>query len=342
MKKIFTLIASIAMIALSANAESWDTPAIDNAQYPHEVGSKTITVKVDFGTQVNIPEVAVIGGSWMNSTISDWKADDSEPEGLPLSVSVDNVNGVTFATIDITPDTWGNAAEGRYMVAIGFPGCTDVNGDLFECPVVGEDGIIVSGISAEPAIYLTIPDTTPATYLGSYPSQEEMEGLTVGDLYESGMIGFLFSNEVNYENAFGNIVYYAGGFDYDNFDFTAADIYADWTRDGKYMVAVFLPESTELTPEELDEITVEIDGITTLDGSPITVPTVDFENPTMRKSPRANQGMESKLNFVIENYEGLDVFSIGGSLIKKNASSSDIRNLTPGLYVIGGKKIAIR
>jgi hypothetical protein len=46
-------------------------------------------------------------------------------------------------------------------------------------------------------------------------------------------------------------------------------------------------------------------------------------------------GIESISN----NHGKVNVYSIGGILIKKNASDADIKNLRPGTYIINNKKI---
>lgn len=346
-KNLLFLFAILMASVISANAaEIINTTARSNAMCPIEVKNKDVTVVIDLtdgNHQLFVPYIATIGGSWLNPTIANWAADNSQVEGLPLNASVTQTNGKTIATVNVTSDMWGDPVNGEYRVSIGFPDIYYmVDGEPVEplYPVYNEDGDIEDGISSEAEICLMIPDDAPAKYVGVYPSAEEMEGMTIGELYESGMMGFLFSNEVNCENLVGTVTYVADGdpYEYDIFDY---DIFADWTRDGKFMICVFFPELEDVDIEDLESITVHVENVTTMSGNTISVPDALFENRSVRKSPST-----AGINFskMIDAYsEGnVSVYSLEGTLIRNITSSADFSSLKSGVYVINGKKVIIR
>ncbi len=63
---------------------------------------------------------------------------------------------------------------------------------------------------------------------------------------------------------------------------------------------------------------------------------LNFEPVSVKLSNTAGIGA------VYSDYEGSDVYTTQGILVKRNATSEDIKALSPGLYIIGGQKVFVK
>ena len=113
------------------------------------------------------------------------------------------------------------------------------------------------------------------------------------------------------------------------------------------LTATVLPEkaaSQALTWNSSNEavVTVDANGLATITGSgsaKITVTTTDGSNLSATCAVTGVAGIDAV--FAASASGKADIYTIGGVLVKKDATADDAKSLRPGLYVIGNVKVAI-
>lgn len=345
-KNLLFLFAILMASVVSANAaEAIVMDACNNVLYPTKVSSKDLSVQVDFGRPVNMPNVTVLGGTFRNPVVANWSA-TGEIEGLALNVvPVKNGEGYTTScTISVTEDMWGDLNSGQWSIVIGFPDCTDpatLDEDglpmeaLFKA--YDEDGTFLTDFEAPAEICFYIPDTTASEYLGYYPTEEDMkeEGLTIADVYDMGIVTFYFSGLVDWENAEAIVtITYKDGTDTSEF-FFGEEMGGDMNRSG--VMELYVPIWVELDQEtsDISSIDISISGLMNADGSDMNDIEVSiFDDNT--KSPK-KIGTASVNSISTEDAISTRIYAIDGRVIK-----TGITDLKKGIYIINGRKFVVR
>lgn len=334
MKKFFTLCAAFAMAAtFSANAENVSKPALNNAADPYVVGSKNLTVKINFTEPVSFETVEIMGGAgsmWMRPSFTELEVNKTDVDSF---------------TLTIQDEWWGEPFGGYYNLAIIFPYVTDEDGEEVFFPdfVDGEEGDIYMPLE----VYFKTKDTAPATFLGVYPSPEDVEDaeMSLDDLYESGILEFTFSNLATItDDAIAQVrIASAEG---DNVTFTVSNEELmdyneepNWNRMGQFVVAVpIYSDMVDFT--DINLIMVSLTGIETEDGDSLGRLVGQYSSNTRRMTPKNNNQGDSKLSLV--NDSSVAVYTIQGTLINDKMNPSQVSELPAGLYIVDGKKVIVK
>lgn len=345
-KTLLFIIAILMASVVSANAaETITMDACNNVLYPTKVSSKDLTVQVDFGRPVNMPNVSVLGGTFRNPVVANWSA-TGETEGLPLNVTpVKDADGYTTScTISVTEDMWGDLNNGQWSIVIGFPDCTDpatLDEDglpmeaLFKA--YDEDGTFLTDFEAPAEICFYIPDTTASKYLGYYPTEEDMkeEGLTIADVYDMGIVTFYFSGLVDWENAEAYVVINYKDGDYSSDFFVGEEMGADVNRSG--IMELYVPIWVELDQdiENIESIDITLGGLVNADGTEMDDIEVSISNINTNAPKKIGTANVNAIS--IENAVNTPIYTIDGKVVK-----SDISGLTKGIYIVNGRKVVVR
>lgn len=324
MKKIFTsLFATVAVFCASAAVPTYTV----NPTSGSTIENRAFNVTFTFSEAVTVNEVEFIGGARFNSTISTGTVSMAAPS--------------TKVTVSVPDDVWGTPQGGEYLLTVNLPAIYDKNGNQITITETSEEGETFSYAYTADASY-TSPYDVEAEYLGLDPDPATT---TVWDVYSEGygFVNFLFSGEVALtDTSKAEIVFYL--FDGDRYTVNVLlnDLWADWDWwTGSFAVTVPMSQIEDLEQEDLKEIKVTLNNIkngTTIINSLVADYTLtsSIESKKIRKSPKTT-GISLPTSTEIVN-----IYSIEGNLVLENASSSDIKNLMPGLYVANGKKFVIR
>lgn len=186
------------------------------------------------------------------------------------------------------------------------------------------------------AMYMT-HDNGPAEFVRSYPTGEWEKYYTFQNAYEEGTGTLYFTKEVSTQPSIGTIVYYLKDGDIQEAAITTYE--AAWSEwDGLYAIN-FLFSKDDLSYNDIEAIEVEFSGISN-DDEELSIPMMVLENEAsspMRMKKNSTAGLS-----LINSNETYDVFNMQGVALLKNATYSEVKALPAGIYVINGKKVAIK
>lgn len=277
---------------------------------PGNLDNVDTTVKVNFSEPVEVVDIFFMSGSFMNQKVNH----DNGPVGY-----------VSELNAEIKEDYWSKTESPSNMqVRLGN---VKVNGGW----------IVPDYVFA----YTHEFPKEDAKYLTYEPLNDE---ITVWDAYGNGwgFVDLVFDNEVEYDAARATMVYALNDGTSQTLRARGDEFWGDWSFwDGLYHVQVPLLEGNGLTEENLQSITLTVAGIKT-NGNSITIPTIVYSNTALPSQMNNRKKVNTAgINSIAIN-ENVDVYNIQGNIVVSNASSTDINNLAPGIYVVNGKKILVR
>lgn len=246
-----------------------------------------------------------------------------EPETLIL-----NGESKEFS-YELSEELWGYPYYGEYYIYVGVL-LMDAEGNPIETP---EGEYLQAEVS-----YKAITND-PSTFLWTSPDGEWTSLFTFADAYADGEGAFVFTKDVSFADVenIGSITYYP--IDDDAITESIVNYEATYNPlDGLFQV-VFKISSADFAAEDLEKIEVKLTGVESGDTTVATTPMVLVNNSVKKNIKRAKKGIESELTSANEL---VNVYSIDGTLVKENVSIGKIKQLTPGLYIVNGKKVVVR
>lgn len=327
MKKISTCMFALSALFCASAAElptydvspDQDTPVADRSDFK---------VTFTFSEKVLVNEVEFIGGARFNSTITTGTVTMTEASD----------------TVEVTvPDTvWGTPQSGEYLLTVTLPAIYDANGDQIVITEVSEEGETFSYAYTASAYY-TSPYVVESEFIGLDPDPEET---TVWDVYSEGwgFVNFLFSGEVTLTSeSSAYITFTLSDGEEISISVDESDLWADWDWwTGSFAVTVPMFPTDGITQSNLAEIEVDLYNVITGAEDAEDFEAVYKLNDISVVNYNARKSPSTASISLISVDESAKVYSINGNLINENATISEINNLTPGIYVVNGKKILVR
>lgn len=237
-------------------------------------------------------------------------------------------------TVNITEADWG-AADGRTNgISVMLQGVTLADGAHIS-NVNGSTDAIQATYFYEEAVALE--------YLGVSPTEDEATYQEVYDGYWYAT--FMYTDEVNLPatGTCATVVFY------DDADEVLASVnldsdyvYGGWNyRAGYYSVDVAVPEVPS-SAADYGYATVSLVGVSYKGETLKEQPSVTyFESLGLRTVPRKAK-TAGVSNLGIECNDTVDVYNMQGACVLKNGSTSDVKNLSKGIYIVNGTKVIIR
>lgn len=325
MKKIFTsLFATVAVFCASAAVPTYTV----NPESGSTIENRAFNVTFTFSEAVTVNEVEFIGGARFNSTISTGTVSMTTPS--------------TKVVVSVPEDVWGTPQSGEYLLTVNLPAIYDKNGNQITITEESEEGETFSYAYTADASY-TSPYDVEAEYLGLDPDPTTT---TVWDVYSEGygFVNFLFSGEVALtDSSKAEIRFYLPDGEEETINVSLNDLWADWDWWTGYF-AVTVPMSPDKyieSEEDLEAIKVTLynikNGATTIDKlvADYTL-TSSAQSINVHKAPSTSGISLTTVNDIV------NVYDIKGNIVIENASVSNIKDLTPGLYIANGKKFIVR
>lgn len=328
MKKIFTSLFAMAAV-FCASAAELPTYTVSPEQETSVTDRSNFQVTFTFSEAVTVNEVEFVGGARFNSTITTG------------TVSMDAPS--TEVTVSVPDTVWGTPQGGEYLLTVTLPAIYDASGNQIVITEESEEGETFSYAYTASANY-TAPYEVEAEYLGLDPDPATT---TVWDVYSEGwgFVNFLFSGEVSLtEDSWAEVTFYRTDGGKDPVEIEPNDLWADWDWwTGSFAITVPMKEVNGLTQINLKEIEVVLYNVKNgnnvidefvADYTLKTLPTEESIN--IHKAPST-----TGISLVVDT-DVVNIYSINGNLVIKNASKSDVETLTPGLYIANGKKFIVR
>lgn len=293
-------------------------PAADSA-----LSEKTATIRFNFNTSVNYNGVAIKSGEKVDT--------------IPGAGAGQNID------VALLESYWGTPVNGVNHISV-----TLLN--------VAVDGVSISNVSGNPgcigANYTFTEEAPAATFLGV---EEDPYWFLAQDLF--GMtITYKFSESVNLDNA--KIVVKLindNGTAIETKEYAKNDMTGDWNMRGNYYgVTIELPSEWLDKYAEFDEesytwladfnhMTVTLTGITAQSlNTPYELTYLtSFDEGTMLNSKKKG-GAASVNSAVVPENGAFTVYDISGRVVLNNAKMEGLKDLNKGIYIVNGKKIAIK
>lgn len=208
--------------------------------------------------------------------------------------------------------------------------------------------ILLSGVTINGGWYL--PEYTfnythqfpveTASYKTYSPLNSEA---TVWDVYGDGwgFVDVVFSGEVDYENASASIVYTRTTGSSISDSVSGSEMWGDWSWwDNLYHLEIPLP-AADLTESTLKSISIKVSGIKS-NNTVVTVPEIVYNNTILPTSIEKAKNATTGINLQIQEGDMLNVYNLQGAIVMENSSAVELTNLPKGIYIINGKKIAVK
>lgn len=323
MKKIMTSLFALAAVFCASAAVPTYTV---NPASETELASKTQEIVFTFSEPVRVDSVDFVGGQRFNAVTTRVATGMTDPS--------------TTVTVNAVDAYWGEANGGEFLLEVYLPAIYDANGDQIMETGTDPDTQEKYSYPFTAVAYYTTPDTTPAEYLRYEPASDEM---TVWDVYMDGWgsVIFVFSGEVQMtnENATAKVEYRIADEPVE-YTIPASDVWADWNMwTGEYELTVMLPANEEATQEDLTYIKVQLQGIAANE-SAISVPSVEYTLMSLPSAPNRTkkQNNTAGITGIDANEEVSAIYNMQGVQVK----ASTLKELTPGLYIVNGRKISVK
>lgn len=324
MKKIMTsLFALAAVFCASAAVPTYTVnPTSDSV-----LENKTQEIVFTFSEAVRVDSVDFVGGSRFNNPIT-------------TRVATGMTTASTTVKVKAKDSYWGEASGEEFVLEVYLPAIYDAAGKQ----------IMETGIDPDTEDEYTFPFTavsyysTPAPaatvkYLGYTPAEGES---TVWNIYSNGWgaVNYMFDGEVSTDSASATFVFDLS----DNTSIaqvaTGNDLVGDWDFwTGNYVVTAYMTPDSNITEEKLISISVYVDGIQNSNGETFTIAPIIYTNPAAQRVK--SNGMAGINNISAEN-NSYKVFNLNGVLVGENMSRENVKELTPGLYIVNGKKCHVK
>lgn len=243
-------------------------------------------------------------------------------------------NGVNTVTVAISDSDWGSPVGGVNNMTVALLGVT-ANGVSIS-NASGSEGTILAN-------YTFAEEATDVTFLGVDPTEDEA---TAAELWDYWNVIFKFSDAVSLtdENVTAVITYHrANGAVLSQFttEIATEEIYADWNyRGGYYGIEVPAPELPSNLPANFAYLKITLQGVayngTLLTEQPSATYAAELTSPLRKANKTA--GISNSLQ--VQEGSG-NIYNMQGVMIK-SASNSDNVSLPTGMYIIDGKKVAIK
>lgn len=311
MKKIFTtLFATAAVFCASAAVPTFEVNPGEGTVLENKDQEVTFT----FSESVTVTKIGFASGPLNQRQFS---VDETAQTGKTIKAQ-------------ILDSYWGKAQDGVISMQVLCMDVLDAKGDT----IMNADGypeqFIVNYTYKEAA--------SGAKFVSVWPAEGEY---SAAEMYGTGA-DFYFTDEVEMTNANATaiILYETSVEEYEVF-VPAADIWEDWDWwTGNYALSVPLPEVEDVTASEVERITIQLQGIKSLSGADVSVPTVIYESvsPQRKSAPST----ASKIDLNIDSNQVFDVYSISGTCVLKSATNAELRNLENGIYIMNGKKFIVK
>ena len=340
MRKFFYTLGIAALTASAAFAQvenpNLPTKASFNPGSPEEEYEEpflldgvdqTITVTFDKKPNVPVTVMYATGGSFNIGT--QWKRIDADGDKVE---------------IPLNRETWGIPYNEVYFLHLVVSFTYDIveDGEVIPEYYLDADG---NPVMFE-RIYYT-PDTFPARLEIFSPNNQMFEqGFSFEEAYEAGVMYTYFSKSVTAPDDVATVTYYnlEGGV---IGELDVQVIEQEWSdMDGLYQIT-FDYASEDVAVEDIARIEIQINPVTWLNPETdeyetITTPLIVLNNP--EATPQAAPRMEKKgvANGLTVGTENVNVYNLQGMLVVKNASSEDVKNLAPGIYIINGRKVTVK
>lgn len=340
MKKSLLFVAALALGASAAFAQVENpvlptsatfTPGyndVDNSEDPFLMDNVNQTITVTFDVTPNIPATVMFATGAGDAIGMEYKR-------IP-------VVGNTL-TIPLTRADWGYPYNEVYFLnmVVTFTYDVEVDGEIVPDYYLNSEG--------EPIYFQRMymaPDTGAAR-LEKYAPNDSMfdEDFTFANAYQEGNMYVYFSKEVTVPQNVATVKYYDG--EDEILSFTAETASAQWSEmDGLYQV-VFKYSSDEYVASDISRIEIQLNPVqwenpeTQLPES-ISSPVIVLNNITTVPQAAPRKAKKGVANGLAVGTESVNVYNLQGMLVVKNASNNDIKNLTPGMYIVNGKKIAVK
>lgn len=342
MKKSLLFVAALALGASAAFAQV-ENPVLptsahffstssDVADDPEDVNvlpSVDATITVTFDSIPNIPVTVMYatGG------------------GFEIGMKYESINATgNTLTVPLTRESWGIPFDETYFLhmVVTFTYDVEVDGE-----VIPEYYLDAQGNPVMFECTYTTADTGAARLEKWSPNNSMFnEYFTFADAYEDGNMYVYFSKTVAAPANVAHVKYYdTDGTLTDENDVTVAS--QEWSEmDGLYQI-VFNYASSDYEASDLSRIEIQLNPVqwenpeTQLPES-ISSPVIVLNNISAVPQAAPRKAKKGIANGLVVGTESVNVYNLQGMLVVKNASNSDIKNLAPGMYIVNGKKIAVK
>lgn len=311
MKKIFTsLFALAAVFCASAAVPTFEVNPGEGSVLENKDQEVTFT----FSESVTVTKIGFASGPLNQRQF----AVDSVPQ-----------TGKTIKA-QILDSYWGKAQDGIISMQVLCMDVLDAKGDT----IMNADGypeqFIVNYTYKEAA--------SGAKFVSVWPAEGEY---SAAEMYGTGA-DFYFTDEVEMTNADATaIILYETAVEEYEVSVPAADIWEDWDWwTGNYALSVPLPEVDGVSANEVECITIQLQGIKTLSGIEVSVPVITYDSVSPKR--KASPSTASKLDLNINSNQTFDVYSISGTCVLKSATNADLENLENEIYIMNGKKFIVK
>lgn len=270
--------------------------------------NKAQTVTVTFADKVKVEHIAFMSGPMFS------------PVYNRVDGSADFSNTVTAEILD----TYWSDVETPATITVTLEN------------ILLENGFYIPNISFE----YTYGEAVTAEFVEVIPTSAEA---TVADMYGyQADFYYTAAVEMSNPNAAASVEYYdLDGDIVDTTTITADEVFADldwWS--GNYYLSVPIPSIDGMAATEFSKIVVTVQGITS-NGVNLPNQSVTYNAATSRRIK--SNGTTGVASGLISGNELVDVYNLQGVIVLKNVQKNEVRNtLESGVYVINGKKVAIR
>lgn len=242
-------------------------------------------------------------------------------------------------TFSLNKEYWGYPANGEYSVNIGLIICDEEYN-----PIEDEEGGILSFEKTYQRII-----TGPAECLLQFPNEWNwtQEGLKFSQFYEYGYGTLYFSKPIEKpKGAIGKIVYNLKDGYWDKVDITSYEYSVDVDPLSGMWTLSFNVVDDRFTAADIESMEINFNPFKSLDGETevdveVEPMTIVNNSPATPKQKAVKKQKESGLSLGVST-DAVTVYNLQGIVVMENATASSINNLPAGVYIINGKKVAIR
>lgn len=242
-------------------------------------------------------------------------------------------------SVDITSDDWATIDTEWNDISIRLEGVQTSNGTPLT-NVNGETNVI------EAVYFYQEPKTFK--FIGVYPTEGEATYQQVYDDY--WYVNFMFNDAVTLpdEGICATVTFY-NQFDKAMYsvDLSNWDVYGNWNyRAGYYVVQVAIPEVPD-NAKGFKYAVIELDNVSYNNALLSNQPSATYYAVLDGILPYRTRGNDINSTAGVDtdsllSDEGYTVYSLQGTVVIKNATANDLKNLQKGVYIVNGEKIIVR
>lgn len=237
--------------------------------------------------------------------------------------------------LTLNPEAWSEYNNGKRILDVSVV-LADSDGEL----LMGDDGDYVLNMAG-----YEFMAPSADVFVNFYPNNDTwtVDKVPFNLFYTktNGFCSMTFKEKVTIVGTLGTVQY----FDPDGYELEGTLTITDYQQyldetDGLYNVT-FRIRNWDYTPSEIGKMVVTITGIQGVefgDKNPFTINNPTYF-PSKNNAPNKTKDIVSGLAV---SSAPVAVYNTQGMLVKGNASQNDINSLTPGLYIVNGKKIVVK